>query len=140
RGYALVPYLTPYRNGNVALNPETLPTDAEIEQNSQRVTPTRGALVRATFIAKVGARVLMTLTQADGRPVPFGATVSEADQNAAQGSIVGDAGQVYLSGLADSGSLRVKWGNGSGGACRVNYRLPTAPQPGGVSQLDEVCQ
>ncbi|MOA47504.1 Outer membrane usher protein FimD precursor [compost metagenome] len=81
----------------------------------------------------------MTLTQADGRPVPFGATVSETDQNAAQGSIVGDAGQVYLSGLPDSGSLRVKWGNGSGGACRVNYRLPTAPQPGGVVQINEVC-
>ncbi|CAI0923898.1 fimbria/pilus outer membrane usher protein [Serratia quinivorans] len=140
RGYALVPYLTPYRYGNVTLNPETLPTDAEIEQNSQRVTPTRGALVRATFIAKVGARVLMTLTQADGRPVPFGATVSTADQNAAQGSIVGDGGQVYLSGLPDSGSLRVKWGNGSSSECRVSFQLPTAPQPGGVNQIESICR
>ncbi|NTX82072.1 fimbrial assembly protein, partial [Serratia proteamaculans] len=90
---------------------------------------------------RVGARVLMTLTQANGQPVPFGATVSDSDPEAAPGnSIVGDGGQVYLSGVAPQGSLQVKWGNGSGEQCRVSYQLPQTAQPGGVSQMDGVCR
>ncbi|MNE78002.1 Outer membrane usher protein FimD precursor [compost metagenome] len=96
--------------------------------------------MRATFSAKVGARVLMTLTQGNGKPVPFGATVSEADQNAAQGSIVGDAGQVYLSGLAEQGKLRVLWGNGNAGQCWVEYQLPKAAGQEEILQMDGVCQ
>ncbi|QGH64399.1 fimbria/pilus outer membrane usher protein [Serratia proteamaculans] len=140
RGYALVPYLTPYRRSEVALSPDTLPDDVDVPQSSQRVTPTRGALVRADFTPRVGARVLMTLTRANGQPVPFGATVSEADQNAAQGSIVGDGGQVYLSGVAPQGSLQVKWGNASDEQCRVDYQLPQTKQPGGVSQINGECR
>ncbi|CAI0832562.1 fimbria/pilus outer membrane usher protein [Serratia quinivorans] len=141
RGYALVPYLTPYRRTEVALSPDTLPDDVDIPQSSRRVTPTRGALVRADFTPRVGARVLMTLTQANGQPVPFGATVSDSDPEAVPGSsIVGDGGQVYLSGVAPQGSLQVKWGNGSGEQCRVSYQLPQTAQPGGIGQIEEICR
>ncbi|HEJ7042086.1 MAG: fimbria/pilus outer membrane usher protein [Serratia liquefaciens] len=140
RGYALVPYLSAYRRSEVALSPETLPDEVDLPQSSQRVTPTRGALVRADFRPRVGARALITLLRANGQPVPFGATVSDAEPNATQGSIVGDGGQVYLSGLSPQGRLQVKWGNGSAEQCRVNYQLPTTPQPGGVVQLNEVCR
>ncbi|CAI0914558.1 fimbria/pilus outer membrane usher protein [Serratia liquefaciens] len=140
RGYALVPYLSAYRRSEVALSPETLPDEVDLPQSSQRVTPTRGALVRADFRPRVGARALITLLRANGQPVPFGATVSDAEANATQGSIVGDGGQVYLSGLGPQGRLQVKWGNGSAEQCRVNYQLPTTPPPGGVVQINEVCR
>lgn len=140
RGYALVPYLSAYRRSEVALSPETLPDEVDLPQSSQRVTPTRGALVRADFRPRVGARALITLLRTNGQPVPFGATVSDAEPNATQGSIVGDGGQVYLSGLSPQGRLQVKWGNGSAEQCRVDYRLPSAPQPGGVVQTNGVCQ
>lgn len=139
RGYALVPYLTPYRRTEVALSPDTLPDDVDLPQSSHRVTPTRGALVRADFTPRVGARVLMTLKQANGQPVPFGATVSDSDPEAAPGgSIVGDGGQVYLSGVSPQGSLQVKWGSSE--QCRVSYQLPQTAQPGGISQMDGVCR
>lgn len=139
RGYALVPYLSPYRRTEVALDAGTLADDVDLPQSSQRVTPTRGALVRAAFRPRVGARALITLTQANGQPVPFGATVSDADPTATQGSIVGDGGQVYLSGLSPQGKLQVKWGNGGAAQCRVEYQLP-ASQPGGVVQTNGVCR
>jgi outer membrane usher protein len=139
RGYALVPYLTPYRRTEVALSPDTLPDDVDLPQSSRRVTPTRGALVRADFTPRVGARVLMTLKQANGQPVPFGATVSDSDPEAAPGSsIVGDGGQVYLSGVSPQGSLQVKWGSGE--QCRVSYQLPQTTQPDGISQMEGACR
>jgi outer membrane usher protein len=81
----------------------------------------------------------MTLKQANGQPVPFGATVSDSDPEAAPGSsIVGDGGQVYLSGVSPQGSLQVKWGSGE--QCRVSYQLPQTTQPDGISQMEGACR
>ncbi|MNC58825.1 Outer membrane usher protein FimD precursor [compost metagenome] len=66
----------------------------------------------------------MTLLRAGGQPVPFGATVTVADNKESQGFIVGDGGQVYLTGLSDSGVLQVKWGNSLDEQCRVDYSIP----------------
>lgn len=52
----------------------------------------------------------MTLTRSSGETVPFGAMVSGVDATTVSTSIVGDSGQVYLSGMADSGTLTTKWG------------------------------
>jgi outer membrane usher protein len=109
RGYALVPNLMPYRRNDVTLNTSTLDEDVDLKQTSRSVVPTRGALVRAEYRAQVGQRVMMTLIRADGKPVPFGATVvNDADPDAGS-SIVGDGGQVYLAGLSSEGTLKVQW-------------------------------
>ena len=123
RGYALVPNLMPYRNNDIALNTQTLGDDVDLKQSSRKVVPTRGAIVRADYRAQVGARVLMTLTQPGGKPVPFGATVVNLADEEAGSSIVGDAGQVYLAGLKKQGELRVQWGKGADQQCRVSYSL-----------------
>ena len=57
-----------------------------------------------------------------------------------QAFIVGDGGQVYLTGLADSGELRVKWGNGAEQQCQVNYSLDKAPpENSGIQIISERC-
>lgn len=108
RGYAIMPYASPYRKVNVRLNSDTLPDDVDLTLTDQNVVPTRGAVVRANFNANVGLRVLMTMLTADGTPVPFGAMVTDTTRKTSQGFIVGDAGQVYLTGMADGGVLDVK--------------------------------
>lgn len=126
RGYTAVSNLTPYHKNDVALLTESLPDDVELELTNQTVIPTRGAVVRADYMANVGARVLMTLTQVNGQPVPFGAIVSR-DGNKSDAFIVGDNGQVYLSGLDQSGILHVKWGDTGSSSCIVNYLINNAP-------------
>lgn len=74
----------------IALDPTTLADDVELGLTSQTVIPTRGAVVLADYQTKVGARMMMTLTRADGRPVPFGATASLMGSEDG-GSIVGMA-------------------------------------------------
>ena len=122
RGYTTVNNVSPYRKNDVALNTETLADDVELELTTKTVVPTRGAVVRASFTANVGLRVLMTLNQSGGQPVPFGAMVSTTNDEKS-GFIVGDAGQVYLSGIAEQGELLVKWGNQSNQQCKVKYNM-----------------
>jgi outer membrane usher protein len=123
RGYAIVPYTSPYRKNAVQLNTETLPDDVDLTLTSQTVIPTRGAVVRANFKASVGQRVLMTLMRQGGAPVPFGAMVTASSQKDAPSFIVGDEGQVYLTGLENDGTLTAKWGNDAAQQCQVNYAL-----------------
>lgn len=105
------------------------------------MVPTRGAVVRANFEANVGQRVLMTLLRTGGAPIPFGATVSDAAQKTAQGFIVGDNGQVYLTGLADSGTLNVKWGGGADQQCQVSYSLvKQTTENAGVQTVNGQCR
>jgi outer membrane usher protein len=140
RGYAIVPYVSPYRNNRIQLNTETLPDDVDLTLTSQNVVPTRGAVVRASYQANVGQRVLMTLLRQGGAPIPFGATVSDPAQKTAQGFIVGDNGQVYLTGMADTGTLNVKWGSGADQQCRVSYSLAKQTTANtGVQMLNAQC-
>jgi len=123
RGYAVVPYVTPYHHNTVTLDTESLPAGADVGQATKVVTPTRGAVVRVSFDTRVGSRVLLTLTRADGHPVPFGATAAPAHENGE--FIVGDGGQVYLTGMHTRGTVDVSWGKGASAHCSAHYQLPS---------------
>ncbi|MDV7021136.1 fimbria/pilus outer membrane usher protein [Atlantibacter subterranea] len=139
RGYTVVSNISPYRKNDVTLDPLSLPDNVELALTTRTVVPTRGAVVRADYQAMVGSRVLMTLTRADGAPVPFGATVMVADTAVTQSAIVGENGEVYLSGLSDSGTLSVRWGNDPSASCRVNYTLSNATAINGLYRLAGSC-
>lgn len=120
RGYTVVPFVTAYRHNLLTLDTETLPDDADVTHAALTVTPTRGAVVRASFTTRVGNRVLMTLGH-NGKPLPFGATVTTEEKS--DEFIVGNDGQVYLTGLAQHGKLFVSWGNDASERCIVDYAL-----------------
>ncbi|WP_417316277.1 fimbrial biogenesis usher protein [Enterobacter sp.] len=121
RGYAVMPYATVYRYNRIALNTDTMSNSIDIEDNVSSVVPTKGALVRANFDAHVGVRALFTVLRAN-QPAPFGAVVRENTSGVT--SMVGDEGQIYLSGLPLVGELLVQWGNGANSQCRAPYSLP----------------
>ncbi len=98
-GNAVVPYLTPYRETEVSLRSDSLNNQVDLDTASVNVVPTRGAIVRARFDTRVGYRVLMNLTQANGKAVPFGATATLLDTTKESSSIVGEDGQLYISGM-----------------------------------------
>ncbi|MBF7978836.1 MULTISPECIES: fimbria/pilus outer membrane usher protein [Rahnella] len=140
RGYAIVPYASPYRKNQVELNTQTLPDDVDLTLTSQNVVPTRGAVVQANFNANVGQRVLMTILRQDGAPLPFGATVTDAAQKNTQAFIVGDNGQVYLSGMSENGILMAKWGNEVNQKCQVSYSLAEKTNNSGVQTINAQCR
>ena len=136
RGYAVVPYATTYRQNRVALDTNSMGSNVDIDDAVVNVVPTQGALVRAEFKAHVGARALITLLK-NQKPVPFGSTVTLDDSQLS--SLVGDDGQVYLSGLPSSGSLTVQWGDGAAKRCSAHYQL-SSEQMTEFNRLTATCR
>ncbi|SUB82572.1 fimbria/pilus outer membrane usher protein [Pragia fontium] len=125
-GQAVVPYLSDYQKNNISLDPSTLPDDVDVTQSSLNIYPTKGAVILANFATRVGFQALITLIQSNHTPVPFGA-IARFDNPEANSvpntSIVGDAGQVYLSGLPETGSLTAQWGPAIDQQCRARFNL-----------------
>lgn len=139
RGYAVIPYATPYRVNQVALDVTTVGNDVELDNAIANKTPTDGAMVRATLATRQGAKA-MFIVRHRSDVLPFGTLVSLNDDKAS--GIVGDGGSLYLTGLSPQGTLRAVWGRSSSQSCNINYRLNTQdynPRTG-LYSLEVVCQ
>lgn len=136
RGYAVMPYATVYRRNRIALDVKSLDRHTDLEDNVKTVVPTAGALVRAEYKTHIGLRALFALTR-NSRPIPFGATVTEKGTGAT--GIVGETGDVYLTGIPLSGLLEIVWGSGASQKCRVPYSLPVGSEDLPVVQRSIEC-
>lgn len=132
RGYTLKPYASVYRENRVALDTSTLDAGTDVDEAVTRVVPTRGAVVKASFKGHTGSRVLMTLTN-NGKPLPFGTMVTAEERT----GIVGDDGQVYLSGMPEAGTVQADWGAGK--QCSASYRLPADAGKHPVVRINGTC-
>lgn len=119
RGYAISENVSNYRENNVSLDTSYLDAHTEVDNSVSRVVPTRGALVKVSFKARTGLRALFTLTS-NGRYLPFGTVITTKQST----GIVGDEGQVFLSGLEPESTLTAQWGNNSSENCSVRYSIP----------------
>lgn len=141
RGYAIVPYITPYRSTDITLDSTSFGDDMELMQTTQQVVPTRGAIVRANYAGNIGQRAFIRLKTTAGREVPFGAMATLAGAAKSQASIVSDAGMVYMTGLQPTGTLTVSWGKNAGQKCTAIYTLPAnQKKKSGVSQTEALCR
>lgn len=138
RGYALVPYLRPYRNNQIVLQTDQLGPEVEIDNGSAQVVPRRGAVVKATFAARSVNRLVITGRTASGQPLPFGAQVSDA-QGAVIG-VVGQAGQVMLSTSAEPQTLEVRWGDQTDPQCRLDVDPTRMEQTQGYRLQELTCR
>ncbi|MGJ0193049.1 fimbrial biogenesis usher protein [Pantoea sp. RRHST58] len=136
RGYTVVPYAGPYRENRVALDVSRLDDHTDIDNAVTHVVPTRGAVVRAEFTAHTGIHALMTLLH-NGAPLPFGTPVSAEGGGS---GLVGDGGQVWLTGLPLKGILKAKWGEDADQHCTVRYSLPVKVLRDPVVQVQAVCR
>ncbi|CAH5836779.1 putative outer membrane usher protein ElfC [Klebsiella oxytoca] len=137
RGYAIIPYVTPYHRTNVTLDSTTLGNNMELPNTTQKVVPTRAAVVRANFAGNIGRRAFLILKRASGENVPYGATVTSTTDKNAHASIVSDGGMVYMSGLKDNGEVYAQWGSKAGQQCKAAYSLATEIE--GIAQTTAVC-
>lgn len=121
RGYAVIPFATPYRVNRVELDVTTAGEYVEIENSVVHKTPTEGALVRATIPTRVGMKAMFFVTY-KGNPLPFG-TIASLSADMQNAGIIGDGGSLYLSGLPQQGQIIARWGNGEQESCLADYQL-----------------
>ncbi len=121
RGYAVIPYATPYQLNRVEMDITTAGHEVEIDDAIVNKAPTEGALVRATIPVRVGMKAMFILRHQNG-VLPFGSVVTLQDEKSHTG-IVGDGGSLYLSGLPKQGKLLAVWGRGADKSCIADYQL-----------------
>ncbi|ECJ4505646.1 fimbrial biogenesis outer membrane usher protein [Salmonella enterica subsp. salamae] len=137
-GYAVVPYLTTYQENRLSVDTTQLPDNVDLEQTTQFVVPSRGAMVAARFNANIGYRVLVTVSDRNGKPLPFGALASNDETG--QQSIVDEGGILYLSGVSSkSQSWTVRWGNQAAQQCQFAFSTPDSEPTASVLQGTAQC-
>ncbi|EFA7453070.1 fimbria/pilus outer membrane usher protein [Escherichia coli] len=139
RGYTLAGYMSAYQENVITMDPLTFNENAEVVQTDTKVVPTKGAVVKANFETKVGARALIALKRHDGSPVPFGSVVTLEGVKGSLSSVgvMGNNGEVYMSGLPKKGNLKVVWGEKS--QCNAPYNLPDQKGTAGIFLTSSVC-
>ena len=138
RGYALMPYLRPYRLNQIELLTDQLGPEVEIENGITQVVPRRGAVVKATFAARTVNRLFITARNTAGQPLPFGAQVSDTEGTVI--GTVGQAGQVMLATHGNPQTLDVRWGDGGDPQCRLSIDPNSMEQTQGYRLQDLTCR
>lgn len=127
-GYALVPYLTPYKLNVIQVDPKGLPLDVQLDATSARVAPVAGAVVMVKFDTHNGRLLMVHAHTDDGQALPFGTEIFNA-QGASLG-MVGQSGRALLQGVDNAGQLTARWQDGDGHlqSCVFSYQLKPAGQ------------
>lgn len=130
-GYAVVPYVSPYRRTSLTLDTLDLGQNVDLLSDSRTIVPTSGALVLADFPTASGLKVMFTLS---GVNVPFGATASIKNDKRTVEGIVDEQHRVWLAGVPEQGTILVRW---QGGNCSAPYRVTT--RQSSVLSVTAVC-
>ncbi len=108
KGNAVVPYLRPYQLNEVGIDPLGSALDVELNETSLQVAPRSGAVVRLQYTTTKGRAVLLNVRLDDGRSLPFGARVVDAEGISV--GTVGQGGQLYARIKPETQRLQVSWG------------------------------
>lgn len=137
-GYALVPYLLAYNLDTVQIDPKGLPLDVQLNSTSMQVAPYAGAVVMLKFKTENGRTLIVSAHQPNGEAVPFGAQVFNAKGSSL--GVVGQAGQMLVRGVDQSGELFARWQDGQGAshACSFAYHLKPKAKGKATKIYDEM--
>jgi outer membrane usher protein len=142
-GYALVPYVTPYILNTIDIDPTGLSLDVQLDTTSVQVAPRAGSVVMVKFKSESGHFVLIQAHLADGKTLPFGAEVTD-EQNQTIG-VVGQAGRIMVRVSDEAGRLGVQWQDHDvARTCSFPYRLKTRNKSmrgvGAIEQINATCE
>lgn len=120
-GYGVIPFLSPYSMNDVQISLERASSELEVENPSQKVAPVEGSIVRLKFNSTSGRPLLIVLQTSNGKPVPIGANVNDAQGN--QMGTVGQGSRVLLRVKKPKDRLNVVWGDKPNESCFIEYAL-----------------
>lgn len=143
-GYALVPFLQPYIQNTIDIDPTGVPLDVQLDSTSAQVAPRAGAIVLVKFKTETGRFVLIQTHLENGQLLPFGADVQDAKGQSI--GVVGQAGQIMARLPSDTGTLDVQWqdDDGANRSCSLAYSVPAKDKRVAVEErftrIDATCE
>lgn len=121
RGYAVLPYLSPFRRNAFDVDPTNLPLDVELSSGTVSAVPNAGAVVRMVLPTQVGRSALIEALLPDGKPLPFGNDVTNEAGDVV--GVVGQSSRLWVRGVEEVGELTVRYGSAVSDQCRIPYDL-----------------
>lgn len=122
-GLALIPRLLPYQSNLLTIHPDGLPLDVEIDSVRESVIPFARSGTVVNFPVRRTRAALAVLHDANGAPVPAGATVVVMPGH--YQTMVFMRGEAYLMELEDDSWIEVHWKDGG---CTLSLpQVPAAP-------------
>lgn len=120
-GNALVSNLLPYQRNQIGIDVTSLSNNMDVTATDQTIVPTAGSVIPVRFNVASGERMLLKVMN-HNRPIPMGAVASAEGQSGEERTaFFADQGQVYLTGMPATGTVRVKWGSGARMRCQFSY-------------------
>lgn len=119
RGHYLLTGLGAWQPNQVSIDPLHLPSQIQVTRTQLAAVPRDRAGVRLDFGLRRVRAALLTLHDAEGRPLPLGTRVRRGDGVPA---LVGYDGQVYLEDLEPLNPLTAELADGS--ECRAQFDYP----------------
>lgn len=107
-GKAVITDVNSYYRNQAIIDLDNLPDNVEAMRSVTQATLTEGAIGYRSLEVISGEKGMVALQLSDGTPAPFG--VSVKNRRGQETGIVGDDGQVYLSGMQTGEVMTVEWG------------------------------
>ncbi|UAN54633.1 fimbria/pilus outer membrane usher protein (plasmid) [Serratia sp. JSRIV002] len=119
QGITMINNVPDYYRTNYTIDTNRLPDDVESTDPNIQMVLTEGAIGYRKLNLYRGIKALIKLTDAQGRAIPFGTSVDDSQQKRQVG-VVGENGEVYVSGIAAGARLTALNGEG----LRCTFILP----------------
>ena len=137
-GYAVVPYITPYRLNTVTLDPRDMSNEVELQTTTRQVAPYAGAIVKINYPTQTGTPMLIKVHRHNGEKLPFGTSV--VDEQAQNVGIVGQGSRIFLRSDKTHGRLTAHWGDDNQ-SCTFEFSTDNATSSaGGYKLLEAQCE
>ena len=125
QGQAVVPQVAAYGRSPVEVQTRSLPRNADINNGLAMISAGRGAVDRVEFGVGLTRRLLLTVSNDQGAPLPAGASVSSAEGEFI--TLVQEGSQVFLPNVLGQSTLWITTPQGS--RCQLRYSLPEKADP-----------
>lgn len=132
-GYAVIPYVTPYRINDISLEPKGMSMDTELESTSQRIAPYAGSITKVSFATKSGKAIYIHALNPQGEPLPFGADIY--DSKGEHIGIIAQGSLAYIRTKNVSDTITVKWGETKPEQCQIDYNISNQSDKNNKSML-----
>jgi outer membrane usher protein FimD/PapC len=106
RGYAVLPSLRGYKRSAIQLDTRSLEKNIDIDNAWQEIEAARGSVSYVNFGVIRSRRVLVDVNDAQGNPLPKGASVFDSEGNFV--TVAGNKGQLFINNAANYMKLDVE--------------------------------